>query len=264
MPNIIRIRNLDNETDIENIIIPVDKGSYTSTAKQINVIDLKNWILSGFTGGTGGSGGTSGTSGINGLDGTSGISPCLTLQSNYIIISIMSGTTTTTTSTTTLAPTTTTTTLAPTTTTTTLAPTTTTTTLAPTTTTTTLAPTTTTTTTAPTTTTTTTPQTIFSVGIARPADPPYISANLCGKLMSESTYISGGTLHTVYYSGATYPPSGSTQLYNELSLTTFFVPGGYYTDWAMTNDLTHYGAIFVMYDVTILNNGKYLTGTDCP
>ena len=169
MPSIIRIRNLVKETDanfISGVTFPIDHNDYVDNAKRIDISDLKNYILSGFTGG-GTTGTTSGTSGINGvdgvdgIDGTSGISPCLTLTSNSIKIVIITGTTTTTTTTTTPAPTTTTTTTPAGTTTTTTTPgsttTTSTTTPGSTTTTTTTSSTTTTTTTSTTTTTTTTP-----------------------------------------------------------------------------------------------------------
>ena len=156
MPNIIRIRNLNNETNLDQVIFPIDKNSYYDSAKQITILDLKTYILSGYTGGTViVSGGTSGLNGINGIDGangsagSSGTSPCIVLTSNTIKVILVPTTTT-------KAPTTTTTTAAPTTTTTTAAPTTTTTTATPTTTTTTKTPTTTTTTKTPTTTTTTT------------------------------------------------------------------------------------------------------------
>ena len=150
MPNIIRIRNLEKETNLSGITFPIDNQIYTSNAKRVDIYDLKEYILSGYTSGTGtaGSSGTSGTDGSDGVSGTSGITPCLTLNSNQIKIIITASSTTTTT--TTVATTTTTTTTEPiTTTTTTTEPTTTTTT-------TTEPTTTTTTTTEPTTTTTTT------------------------------------------------------------------------------------------------------------
>jgi hypothetical protein len=46
MPNIIRIRDLEIETDLNDIIIPVDKNSYHSLAKKITGEDLKSWVLS--------------------------------------------------------------------------------------------------------------------------------------------------------------------------------------------------------------------------
>lgn len=85
MPNIIRIRDLINETDLNGVIIPIDKTGYTYNAQQINILDLKEFILSGFTGGTGGSG-TSGTSGVDGLDGEDGTTPCVSVNSNIITI----------------------------------------------------------------------------------------------------------------------------------------------------------------------------------
>ena len=89
MPNIIRIRNLENETNLDDIVIPVDKETYLEVAKQVSIGDLKTWILSGYTGGgsTGTTSGTSGSSGTSGLDGVSGTSPCITLTSNTITIS---------------------------------------------------------------------------------------------------------------------------------------------------------------------------------
>jgi len=50
MANIIRIRNLDKELKINNILVPVDKDSYISDSKYITILDLKNWVLSGYTG----------------------------------------------------------------------------------------------------------------------------------------------------------------------------------------------------------------------
>lgn len=84
MPNIIRIRDLINETDLNGVIIPIDKTGYTYNAKQINILDLKDFILSGFTG-TSGSG-SSGTSGVDGLDGEDGTTPCVSVNSNIITI----------------------------------------------------------------------------------------------------------------------------------------------------------------------------------
>lgn len=91
MPNIIRIRNLQPETDINDIIIPVDKARPEyDQVRRVSANDLKEWILSGFTGGGGSTtSGTSGTSGIQGIDGTSGTSPCLVLDSNVITIQIV-------------------------------------------------------------------------------------------------------------------------------------------------------------------------------
>ena len=79
--SIIRIRNLQQELNLDNVIFPVDKSTYGDNARRIDILDLKKWILSGitFSGGTGGTG-TSGT------DGTSGTSPCITLISNTIRI----------------------------------------------------------------------------------------------------------------------------------------------------------------------------------
>jgi hypothetical protein len=86
MPDIIRIRNLDREyNNIQDVLIPVDKNSASyDRAKIITATDLKEWILSGYTGG-GGTGSTAGTS------GTSGTSPCITIQSNSITIHITGG-----------------------------------------------------------------------------------------------------------------------------------------------------------------------------
>jgi len=53
MPNIIRIRNLQQETNLTSgVTFPVDNDSYTENAKRINILDLKNYILSGVTGAT--------------------------------------------------------------------------------------------------------------------------------------------------------------------------------------------------------------------
>ena len=52
MPNIIRIINLQLDTDLSGATFPVDKLSYTENAKRVNILDLKNYILSGVTGGT--------------------------------------------------------------------------------------------------------------------------------------------------------------------------------------------------------------------
>lgn len=50
--NIIRIKNLDPEHNLNDIIIPVDKAGYTSNAKRIGISGLTNYVLSGFTGQT--------------------------------------------------------------------------------------------------------------------------------------------------------------------------------------------------------------------
>jgi len=86
MPNIIRVRNLNNEKNLDGIIIPVDKTSYLANAQQVGIQDLKNYILSGYTASV--TGGTSGTSGVNGIDGIDGISPCQSLYSNVIRVVI--------------------------------------------------------------------------------------------------------------------------------------------------------------------------------
>ena len=86
MPDIIRIRNLVSETNLDDIVFSVDKQTYLDDAHQIGIDDLKEWILSGYTGGGGGTGTTSGTSGIDGVDGTSGITPILEIPSNAIIV----------------------------------------------------------------------------------------------------------------------------------------------------------------------------------
>lgn len=86
MANVIRIRSLKLEKDLNNILIPVDKDEYGTNAKKINILDLKSWILSGFTGG-------SNTS-------------CTGITSNVIKV-IVTGTTTTTTTTSTSTTTTT-------------------------------------------------------------------------------------------------------------------------------------------------------------
>jgi hypothetical protein len=94
MPNIIRIRNLEQELNLNGAIFPIDNSGYTSVGKQVSILDIKNYILSGFTGGTSGGSGTSGTSGvdgilgINGTSGTSGTTPCFELESNHIVIGI--------------------------------------------------------------------------------------------------------------------------------------------------------------------------------
>jgi hypothetical protein len=93
MANIIRIRALEQEKNLNDIIFPVDKNIYGSNAKRISIFDLKTWILSGFTGG-----------------GTS----CTGITSNVIRIIVTGSTTTTTTTTSTSTTTTTTTTPAPT------------------------------------------------------------------------------------------------------------------------------------------------------
>ena len=94
MSNIIRIRNLDNEPNVNGeLIFPVDYSGnttnqgYTSNAKQINLDQVKDYILSNYTGTTSGTSGVNGSSGLNGTDGTSGISPCYGYQSNSIKIS---------------------------------------------------------------------------------------------------------------------------------------------------------------------------------
>ena len=90
MPDIIRIRNLVQETNLNDIIFPVDKESYLDDAHKIGMNELKEYILSGFTGGGGtASGGTSGTSGIDGVDGSSGTTPCKEFLSNEISIVVL-------------------------------------------------------------------------------------------------------------------------------------------------------------------------------
>ena len=91
MPNIIRIRDLVEESNLNDIIFPVDKRTYLDDAHRINIDDLKEWILSGYTGGGSVTGTTSGTSGIDGVDGTSGTTPCNPISSNYIRVEIASG-----------------------------------------------------------------------------------------------------------------------------------------------------------------------------
>jgi len=97
MPNIIRIRNLENETNINGgLIFPVDYSGdtinqgYTSNIKRIDLDQIKEYVLFDYTGSTSGTSGTSGTdgsSGLPGVNGTSGISPCHSYQSNIITIS---------------------------------------------------------------------------------------------------------------------------------------------------------------------------------
>ena len=48
MSNIIRIRKLEEEVKMSNVVIPVDKETYTSDCKQISILDLKTYILSKF------------------------------------------------------------------------------------------------------------------------------------------------------------------------------------------------------------------------
>lgn len=145
MANIIRIRNLLPETDLSNIVIPVDKQSYLDNAKQVSISGLTAFVLSGFTGSTTtySHPGEVTTVSVGGIPAGVLITG-LTIQQifDWMLYSGVPPTTTTTTT-----PTTTTTTTPAPTTTTTTAGTTTTTTPAPTTTTTTPAPTTTTTTT---------------------------------------------------------------------------------------------------------------------
>lgn len=87
MANIIRIRNLQLETNMNNLYIPVDKDEPNEiNAKKISILSLKSWILSGFTGG----------------NNTS----CTGITSNVIKV-IVTGTTTTTTTTSTSTTTTT-------------------------------------------------------------------------------------------------------------------------------------------------------------
>lgn len=49
MANIIRIRNLEPERDLNNVLIPVDKNEYGEYARVIHINDLRDWILSGYT-----------------------------------------------------------------------------------------------------------------------------------------------------------------------------------------------------------------------
>ena len=48
MSNIIRIRKLEEEVKMSNVVIPVDKETYMSDCKQISILDLKTYILSKF------------------------------------------------------------------------------------------------------------------------------------------------------------------------------------------------------------------------
>ena len=52
MANLVRIKNLDRERDLNNVIIPVDKITYLDNAKQISISGLTDFIMSGFTGST--------------------------------------------------------------------------------------------------------------------------------------------------------------------------------------------------------------------
>lgn len=83
MPKIVRIRNLVEEKNLNDVVFPVDKQSYLANAQQVGIQDLKDYILSGFTGS--GSGGTSGTSGVDGADAPS---PCFSTLSNSIRIDL--------------------------------------------------------------------------------------------------------------------------------------------------------------------------------
>lgn len=95
MPNIIRIKNFDNETNLNgDIILPVDHTIYGSVAKQIKISQLKEYVLSGITDSS--SSGTSGTSGIDGIigldgqDGTSGLLSYSGLTHNLKILNYCS------------------------------------------------------------------------------------------------------------------------------------------------------------------------------
>ena len=73
--NIIRIRNLNRELTVDNdIVFPIDSLDYYYNAKSLSIVDLKTWVISGFTGTTEVTDGTDGTSGLNGTDGTDGTS----------------------------------------------------------------------------------------------------------------------------------------------------------------------------------------------
>lgn len=87
MANIIRIKDLDKETNLNGAIFPIDNTGYTYKVRQTSILDLKEYILSGFTGGTGA--GSSGTSGIDGVDGVDGTTPCITITSNSIKIVVL-------------------------------------------------------------------------------------------------------------------------------------------------------------------------------
>jgi hypothetical protein len=189
MANIIRIRKLENEKNLKNVVIPVDKDSYTSDCKYITILDLKAFVISGYTGTETYSHSGQPNYSVGGLLRENFLSGFTNVPVKQMFDLMLYPTTTTTT---TLSPTTTTTTLSPTTTTTTLPPTTTTT--LPPTTTTTLPPTT-TTTLPPTTTTTTTLETIIYVN------------NTSSDVVVGSVSING------VYVGGTYPlePLNSTQ-----------------------------------------------------
>lgn len=49
MPNIIRIKNLEKETNLTGAIFPIDKNTYHSIVKQVSFEDLKLWLFSGYT-----------------------------------------------------------------------------------------------------------------------------------------------------------------------------------------------------------------------
>ena len=73
MPQIIRIRDLVNEPNLSGVTFPIDKSEYFENARQVGIFDLKEFVLSGFTGNVL-TGMTSGTSGVDGFDGDPGTS----------------------------------------------------------------------------------------------------------------------------------------------------------------------------------------------
>lgn len=50
MSNIIRIRNLEKELKLNNVVIPVDKDNYGPLCQYITILDLKSFILSAYNG----------------------------------------------------------------------------------------------------------------------------------------------------------------------------------------------------------------------
>ena len=76
MPNIIRIRNLEKENNLnDNIILPVDHSTYGTVGKQLKLYQLKDDIFSGITESNSiNTSGTSGIDGVIGIDGQSGTS----------------------------------------------------------------------------------------------------------------------------------------------------------------------------------------------
>jgi hypothetical protein len=82
MSSIIRIRNLETETNLQGEnYIPIDRDDYYANAKKLTLSNFNNYIsgitygfASGLTSGTSGISGTDGTSGSSGVSGTDGTS----------------------------------------------------------------------------------------------------------------------------------------------------------------------------------------------